>query len=227
MATVAQGCDPTREVCDFDPSVPAPSLDGPDVKPFRRNIFDTDGVQDEDDRTFNNETGALEFEDPGGVCDPATSVCNPDGSFDLRTKPFVAPSSGDGSGDDGGEDGGDGSNDPLPGDNSDPDRNPNLSGVSRFVSREQNRSLTTEDPRLTSIIDRFMAGGITDEEGAIQRARLQDEVQEGSLRRRTDLANRFASQGVSGGIAQGALGQVFGQSERGLATGLGNIRLNV
>jgi len=94
------------------------------------------------------------------------------------------------------------------------------------VGTTLDRKLTTEDPRLTSIIDRFMKGGITDEESRIQEGRFIDEQREGSSALRQDLADRFASQGVSGGKAQGALGQVFGQTQRGIAQGVSNIRLN-
>jgi len=86
--------------------------------------------------------------------------------------------------------------------------------------------LTEEDPRLTSLIERFTAGGITDEESRIQEGRFIDEQREGSSALRQDLADRFASQGVSGGKAQGALGQIFGQTQRGIAEGVSNIRLN-
>jgi hypothetical protein len=84
-----------------------------------------------------------------------------------------------------------------------------------------------DDPRVTDLVRRFTEGLVSPEQRRILESQLITQVQEGSASRRRDLANRLGGAGVFGGVAQGELGRIFGESERGLATGLAGIQSNI
>lgn len=104
--------------------------------------------------------------------------------------------------------------------------NPNTEGgISSMFQAPQIEN--PEDSRLTDLLGQFTAGIVSDEDRRIQESQLISQVQEGSANRRTELAERLGGAGVFGGAARSELGSIFGQSERGLATGLAGIQSNI
>jgi len=98
-------------------------------------------------------------------------------------------------------------------------------GISSLFATPQISS--PEDKRLTDLLGQFTAGIVSPEDRQIQESQLISQVQEGSAARRSELAERLGGAGVFGGVARNELGRVFGQSERGLATGLAGIQSNI
>tara|TARA_R100001530_G_scaffold128792_1_gene98716 strand:+ start:1863 stop:3191 length:1329 start_codon:yes stop_codon:yes gene_type:complete len=105
-----------------------------------------------------------------------------------------------------------------------------LSGPGSNLGREgrEEDGPGSQSELLKFLLNRFTSGQqIDDEERRIAEAQLITDIQEGSSFRRGELANRLASAGVFGGAAQSQLGQIFGQAERGMASGLADIRTNI
>jgi len=109
---------------------------------------------------------------------------------------------------------------------------PNTAGgiSSLFSSPQIQRSEAVnapEDDRLTQLLGKFSAGIVSPEDRRIQESQLISQIQEGSARRREQLAEKQGAAGIVGGAARSELNRVFGESERGLATGLAGIQSNI